>query len=74
MRRAHLSTTEGSNRAAAYVRMSTEHQQYSTENQLDAIKDILEVARTKNKIVLFLLFKDSFNISKMFFLCSILGY
>lgn len=24
--------------AAAYVRMSTEHQQYSTENQLDAIK------------------------------------
>ena len=29
---------EGSNRAAAYVRMSTEHQQYSTENQLDAIR------------------------------------
>lgn len=25
--------------AAAYVRMSTEHQQYSTENQLDRIKD-----------------------------------
>ncbi len=24
--------------AAAYVRMSTEHQQYSTENQLDTIK------------------------------------
>jgi predicted site-specific integrase-resolvase len=24
--------------AAAYVRMSTEHQQYSTENQLDAIR------------------------------------
>ncbi len=38
MRRTKLSTAEGSNRAAAYVRMSTEHQQYSTENQLDAIR------------------------------------
>ena len=38
MRQSHLSTTEGGNRAAAYVRMSTEHQQYSTENQLDAIR------------------------------------
>lgn len=38
MRRANLSTVEGSNKAAAYVRMSTEHQQYSTENQLDAIR------------------------------------
>ncbi|HIE1841459.1 TPA: recombinase family protein [Pseudomonas aeruginosa] len=38
MRRTNLSTAEGSNRAAAYVRMSTEHQQYSTENQLDAIR------------------------------------
>lgn len=27
-----------SQRAAAYVRMSTEHQQYSTENQLDTLK------------------------------------
>jgi len=27
-----------SKRAAAYVRMSTEHQQYSTENQLDTLK------------------------------------
>src|SRR5881409_2173222 len=26
-------------RAAEYVRMSTEHQQYSTENQRDAIRD-----------------------------------
>jgi DNA invertase Pin-like site-specific DNA recombinase len=26
-------------RAAAYVRMSTEHQQYSTENQADRIRD-----------------------------------
>ncbi len=26
-------------RAAAYVRMSTEHQQYSTSNQMDAIKE-----------------------------------
>ncbi|MDF3171237.1 DUF2076 family protein [Pseudomonas sp. ER28] len=34
MRQAHLSLAEGNNRAAAYVRMSTEHQQYSTENQL----------------------------------------
>ena len=25
--------------AAAYVRMSTEHQQYSTSNQLDRIKE-----------------------------------
>lgn len=30
-------SAETTNRAAAYVRMSTEHQQYSTENQLDAI-------------------------------------
>jgi DNA invertase Pin-like site-specific DNA recombinase len=27
------------NRAAAYVRMSTEHQQYSTNNQMDVIKE-----------------------------------
>ena len=27
------------NRAAAYVRMSTEHQQYSTSNQMDIIKE-----------------------------------
>jgi len=27
------------NRAAAYVRMSTEHQQYSTSNQMDAIRE-----------------------------------
>lgn len=38
MRQAHLSLAEGNNRAAAYVRMSTEHRQYSTENQLDAIR------------------------------------
>ena len=25
--------------AAAYVRMSTEHQQYSTSNQMDVIRD-----------------------------------
>ncbi|HDS1815815.1 TPA: recombinase family protein, partial [Pseudomonas putida] len=30
-------SVQANNRAAAYVRMSTEHQQYSTENQLDAI-------------------------------------
>src|SRR5580692_3142273 len=27
------------NKAVAYVRMSTEHQQYSTSNQLDVIKE-----------------------------------
>jgi hypothetical protein len=26
-------------RAAAYVRMSTEHQQYSTSNQMDIIRE-----------------------------------
>ena len=31
--------TEGLIPVAAYVRMSTEHQQYSTENQLDRIKE-----------------------------------
>jgi DNA invertase Pin-like site-specific DNA recombinase len=39
-----------SNLAAAYVRMSTEHQQYSTSNQMDVIRDYakrrgLEIAR-----------------------------
>lgn len=38
-------------RAAEYVRMSTEHQQYSTENQRDRIRDYaarrdLEIVRT----------------------------
>lgn len=38
-------------RAAAYVRMSTEHQQYSTENQADAIREYaarrgMEIVRT----------------------------
>lgn len=33
----HGRAKESSRRAAAYVRMSTEHQQYSTENQLDTI-------------------------------------
>ena len=41
--RSHKSAHSESSRhdagsAAAYVRMSTEHQQYSTENQLDTIK------------------------------------
>lgn len=27
------------NRAAVYVRMSTEHQQYSTSNQMDVIRE-----------------------------------
>ena len=38
-------------RAAQYVRMSTEHQQYSTENQADVIREYaakngVEIART----------------------------
>lgn len=33
---------ERSRRAAAYVRMSTDHQRYSTENQLEAIKRFAE--------------------------------
>jgi DNA invertase Pin-like site-specific DNA recombinase len=38
-------------RAAEYVRMSTEHQQYSTQNQVDKIRDYaahrqIEVVRT----------------------------
>src|SRR5512136_3084245 len=38
------------NRAAAYVRMSTEHQQYSTSNQMDVIREYakrrgLEIAK-----------------------------
>ncbi|MDF3928932.1 recombinase family protein [Pseudomonas putida] len=37
MRHFTPSSPEVNNKAAAYVRMSTEHQQYSTENQLDAI-------------------------------------
>ena len=34
--------TAGPARAAQYVRMSTEHQQYSTENQMDAIRRYAE--------------------------------
>src|ERR1700744_2597447 len=32
-------TNKWTNRAAAYVRMSTEHQQYSTSNQMDVIRE-----------------------------------
>lgn len=32
----------GPSRAAQYVRMSTEHQQYSTENQMDAVSRFAE--------------------------------
>ena len=48
MRRAYGSSRiarigpERSKRAAAYVRMSTDHQRYSTENQLDSIKRFAE--------------------------------
>ena len=43
--------TERRRRAAEYVRMSTEHQQYSTENQADRIRDYakhnnIEIVRT----------------------------
>ncbi|MNG87819.1 hypothetical protein D3C81_678430 [compost metagenome] len=37
MRQITSFSAEANNNAAAYVRMSTEHQQYSTENQLDTI-------------------------------------
>ena len=51
---AHLPLKEATSAAvpvAAYVRMSTEHQQYSTENQLDRIKEYaarrgMEIMRT----------------------------
>jgi hypothetical protein len=41
----------GARRAAEYVRMSTDHQKYSTENQADAIRQYaarrgLEIVRT----------------------------
>ena len=35
-------------RAAQYVRMSTEHQQYSTHNQADKIKEYAERAQYRN--------------------------
>ncbi len=40
-----LETDQTSYRAAQYVRMSTEHQQYSTNNQSDKI---LEYAQRRN--------------------------
>ena len=48
----HTSSTPAAvTRAAEYVRMSTEHQKYSTENQADAIRDYarrhgMEIVRT----------------------------
>jgi DNA invertase Pin-like site-specific DNA recombinase len=38
MKLPHLSNPSALFRAAQYVRMSTEHQQYSLENQLDTIR------------------------------------
>jgi DNA invertase Pin-like site-specific DNA recombinase len=38
-------TTAGPARAAQYVRMSTEHQQYSTENQMDTMRRFADVRR-----------------------------
>lgn len=46
MRRVRERTSEratGPVRAAEYIRMSTEHQQYSTENQVDALRRYSEV-------------------------------
>lgn len=40
--REHSPETKGPFRAAQYVRMSTEHQQYSTENQTEAIRQYAE--------------------------------
>ena len=37
MNRVEKEASQG--RAAAYVRMSTEHQQYSTSNQMDVIRE-----------------------------------
>ncbi|MFC3119370.1 hypothetical protein ACFOHS_18840 [Jhaorihella thermophila] len=36
-------------RAAQYVRMSTEHQQYSTLNQSDKIREYAEKARYRDR-------------------------
>ncbi|MCW0014683.1 recombinase family protein, partial [Burkholderia pseudomallei] len=36
-RKNRAENSDGTERAAAYVRMSTEHQQYSTENQREVI-------------------------------------
>ena len=43
-------------RAAEYVRMSTEHQQYSTENQSDVIRDYatahgMEIVRLRGEVL-----------------------
>src|SRR3954464_8141333 len=50
-RRTITSASSKAKRAAQYVRMSTEHQRYSTENQADAIRKYaeqkgLEIVRT----------------------------
>jgi DNA invertase Pin-like site-specific DNA recombinase len=45
MREHAQSTTAGPARAAQYVRMSTEHQQYSTENQADAMARFADARR-----------------------------
>jgi len=37
-----MNDMQGTFRAAQYVRMSTEHQQYSTENQADKIREYAE--------------------------------
>ncbi len=50
-----LAATEGPTPAAAYVRMSTEHQQYSTENQLDRIKEYA----TRRNMSLVRVFEDA---------------
>src|SRR6478672_8066005 len=42
-------STEGLLRAAEYVRMSTEHQQYSTENQRDAIR---QYAKSRGMVII----------------------
>lgn len=47
----HTATTSPKTRAVVYVRMSTDHQQYSTNNQMDAIQEYadkkgIEIVRT----------------------------
>ncbi len=50
-----LAAAGGPMPAAAYVRMSTEHQQYSTENQLDRIKEYA----TRRNMSLIRVFEDA---------------
>ena len=45
-------SSEKSRRAAMYVRMSTDHQKYSTENQADAIQEYAQKRKGLSQITL----------------------